>query len=196
MDGEKAQRRLRERLRALTHLLDEYRVLGAQLRDGAGADELEAVLEAAQRRLQWMGHRVFRVRLEITVLDAEIAEAKALGPDADELVSGLVLFRRLHSDLLDALLRLIAQGEAELAALDPELPRLAAQAREKELQRRVVEDGGLDGAVRRVNLAARKGAALLVEAVDRIREEVHLVAPADRRAEDEVVRSLFRRKDG
>lgn len=248
----------RGRLRALGQLLEEYRALTPEPEPPTGwlerllgrapsaighLDRLEARLEAAQRRVQWLAHRSDRVAAEVALLSAELAPLEgriaAAGADARRAAAAVIALEagwvaarqadhhdahrleaqmrlreverirhretearlrewaalqdqllRLHERLLGALRQLHASECAALDELDRELPHLASDARARDLAH-AASTLDVEG-VHRVSLAAREGAFFVAD-VDRLREEVDLLAPTDTRrltAEAEVLAAL------
>lgn len=155
---------------------------------------LESELEGAQRRALTLRAGADRARAEAAVLGEEVAAlercaaaCRALGTAAGDagaqrLAELLAVERELlglFARLADALARLARAAEAELRRFDAELPRLAAEAEARDLEAAL---GGFadDAAVARVNLATRDGRAVVVAAIDRLRDEVALLAPRTR----------------
>lgn len=108
-------------------------------------------------------------------------------------------FLRMGDSLHANLHSLHEAANGVLEQLDAELLRLASQAQAQDLAREVAQDmEGLRASVARVNRLSTEGAVLLVENLDRLTEEVDLLAPLDPHrlaAEQEVQRSLKGRDD-
>jgi hypothetical protein len=207
---ETAQRRVLQ----IAHLLDGVSADGAQLRHEMSS--LAGRIRAAERDAGLAARAILTLqagydaagasgdpsdaadaaRLEALLWERE-AELRAHQRVAQRLSSILVLerhfvgvYERLHASLS----RLHAAGVETLDELDHHLSHLAAEAQAADLTRAIA--GAMDAlrlSVQRVDVAATAGAALLVDNLDRLSDEVDLLAPADPReaaAEAEVAAAL------
>jgi chromosome segregation ATPase len=191
---EAAQRRVSQVAHALDHLAAdraevrrEVEALSARItaaeaeneRRAARIAELGAQLDAAVERDP--------ADPSITALEAGLAATDGDRRASSRAVQRLAAIQRLHAEHLAAVdgfergLAALHEAAAEvLDALDDELADLATEERARQLATVVEGDlGRLRDRVARVNRVAGEGAVLLTEHLDRLADEVELLAPAD-----------------
>ncbi|MEZ4238246.1 MAG: hypothetical protein R3F59_19265 [Myxococcota bacterium] len=187
---EAAQRRVSR----LAHALDQL---------AAGRDEVAAEVSALAARIAASDAAIDGAEAHIAAAEAALAggvpraraealEARIVGLQGDRrgharAVTRLAAIQRLHAEHLDAVERLErgvsalhAAAVDALEALDEQIGGLAAEERRRQLARALGADlGALRDRVARINRDDTDDALLLTERLDRLADEVDLLAPLD-----------------